>query len=668
MPLDRTTEAIAHFIGAFHLDVEALRLREGYDAFRAAQDMPPEGGELPFVSISVRAPHELKGFEPGLKVALPLAPAIAAGAQAVPAGAPPGFGPPLHSSPAAVFAPHPGQIGPAPTVAVPHWEVPPPNQIATATVQHLYLADDDVISFDLGLTFVPPEVLLARLETLIATAESLSLGLTGRVGPDEVTDGAAMRALAEEIAAFGPDAVPQAPGATVHLISGAAAQGTFVDGAAVEEMPKFLDNLPAALEPPGAEQEADDGPEIAPGADEPNPYAVDPGHHVETGANLSANEAFIVTNWTDAEVIAVGGDVIEIAVISQVNLLVDDAGGAPGAGPGAAPGAVSKAVSAAQIVTRSSEPEGADDAAAPIDGGFPLYWEVTRIDGDVILVNWVEQHTFATDTDRAEVLFTGSATHIGMGDNTLSNFATLTELGFHYDLIVISGDMITVNMIEQINVLLDSDSVGAVILPPDLIATGDNYLLNSAAIVSEGVDSIVIMSEAFRAELEALEAGATTLSDGFALDPLFQGKETLSVLYIDGDLIEVNVIEQHNYLGDADQVQLALDALVDGTGAEVTITTGANALLNDARIIDLGIDSTIVAGGEVYTAALIHQAGLVDTEAMPEGVAMTGLASEAVAFLADDMIDPAPPDDTGGGGAALAGEGGSLDVMQTVLA
>jgi hypothetical protein len=31
------------------------------------------------------------------------------------------------------------------------------------------------------------------------------------------------------------------------------------------------------------------------------------------------------------------------------------------------------------------------------------------------------------------------------------------------------------------------------------------------------------------------------------------------VLHIEGDLIKANIIEQHNFLGDSDQIQLMLD-------------------------------------------------------------------------------------------------------------
>ncbi|MCT8331628.1 hypothetical protein [Albidovulum sediminis] len=229
--------------------------------------------------------------------------------------------------------------------------------------------------------------------------------------------------------------------------------------------------------------------------------------------------------------------------------------------------------------------------------------------------------------------------------------------------------MITMNLIQQISVLLDSDAITGSLGAEDWLGGGDNYLQNSAAISTTGIDSITAMTDTFRAAGEALAHGAASITAQLAADPLFTGTEVLSVLYITGDLIEMNVIDQRSYVGDADQVHLALEDFVAGVGDEVTVTTGSNALLNDARITDMGIDSTVLAGGEVYSDALIYQAGLIDSDAVPDGVTLAALTSEAVAaFLASDMIDPPAPHEEGGHLPPVAGEGGSLDVMQSVLA
>jgi hypothetical protein len=60
--------------------------------------------------------------------------------------------------------------------------------------------------------------------------------------------------------------------------------------------------------------------------------------------------------------------------------------------------------------------------------------------------------------------------------------------------------------------------------------------------------------------------------------------------------------------------------------------------LNAARIHDIGLDSEVMVGGDAYSDALIYQARLMDPDAPPTGVGLVPLASEAVAFLADDML------------------------------
>lgn len=650
MPLDRITEEIAHFIGLFQLDTEAARMRDSYDAFRAARDDLPPPNDLPEVTISVRAPYEVVPFEPALKAHLapsPL-PVAAASAAAMPGGA--AAGGDLNFTTRAWQVP-PEKLADAirthPFAPEPYWDVPPPNSIVSVTVQSLTLSDNDFLDFGQGHAFVSPEVFTAELMEMVGIAQSLALDMSALLTPGEVPSvEAVIAAIAEAEGAGG------AGGATVTVSHGAAAMGIVVNGAKADAMPVFRDNLPQALR---ADDAAEDGEGEA-----DNPFAVEPGHHVMAGGNLSTNEVHIWSNWVDAPVISVMGDVVKLNLISQVTLLSEH-------DTGSQPGAPSWAVNAAQIELLSSEPDDAADVdAAPV---LPAHWQIETIEGDVVALNWLQQYIFATDNDRAEIMVSGGDTGIWLGANTLGNLTTLADLGFHYDLIVVGGSMITMNLIQQISVLLDSDAITGTLAAADVRSGGDNYLQNSAAISTTGIDTITAMTDAFRTAGEALAQGAATISAQLAADPLLASKEALSVLYITGDLIEMNAIEQHNYVGDADQVHLALQDFVAGAGDEVTITTGSNALLNDALITDMGIDSTVLAGGEVYSDALIHQAGLIDTDAVPDGVALAALTNEAVAaFLASDMIDPPAAHEDGGHLPPVAGEGGSLDVMQSVLA
>ena len=651
MALDRTTDAIAHFIGALHLDIEAVRMRDGYDAFRAAEREADEAADLPSFKFSVRAPYDLKGFEPGLQVPAVLKPAAAPDAAPLfPLGIP-GLTPPAPLDQYGQPLLDPGGASLSMPPPVPEWDIPLPNSIATVTLQKAFLSDNDVLSFGLGVPFLPPEVFAARLEALATEAADLSLGLASTLKTDALPTVDAARGIVDAAA---EGAVAEETGATVAVLRGAEAKGLFIDGVAADEMPDFRDNAPAGLFP-DKDDDADDADEA------PNPWAVPEGHHLQAGGNLAINEAVIATNWIDAGVIAVAGSYISIDIISQVNVVSDKDTGVIGEQAG------TRAVNAAKLSEEMAAPKLTADPSAGGEPLLPSFWHTVTVKGDVVLKNFIDQYIFAADHDSAEVVFTAAATEIVMGGNILSNMAQLFELGFHYDLIIVGGNMITLNVIEQINVLLDDDTIGWAGKPFDVVDSSGNYLQNSAAIEKTGVDTVAEMTKAFRDDLKAMAKGEKNISKDVAKDELFAGKTTLSVLHITGDLIEENVIRQQNIVGDSDQVYLAMQEFVAGMDDQMTVATGANALLNAAKIVDIGLDSTVMVEGETYSDALIHQAGLIDEEAVPADVMMPGLASEAVAFLADDMIAPVTDDD-GGTAAPSMSDGGGYDVMHSVLA
>ena len=175
------------------------------------------------------------------------------------------------------------------------------------------------------------------------------------------------------------------------------------------------------------------------------------------------------------------------------------------------------------------------------------------------------------------------------------------------------------------------------------------------------------LTDAFAAAGADLANGAQDIGADVAQDSLFEGTSLLRVLYIDGDFTTLNIVEQTNIFGDNDQVHMALADFENATGAEVTLTTGSNALTNSAKINEYGVDSEIMVAGDVYEDALLYQAELVDTDANPLGVGVSDLASEAVVYLADHMLTDAMPETEL---AAPTIEDGSTspDVMQVMLA
>lgn len=186
-------------------------------------------------------------------------------------------------------------------------------------------------------------------------------------------------------------------------------------------------------------------------------------------------------------------------------------------------------------------------------------------------------------------------------------------------------------------------------VPPDpaplKASLADNMLVNQAKITTIGEDLHADMDEAYRETLKSFQEQEEAVSTELLTKPEFAGTETLRVLYIEKDFKTVNVVQQTNVLGDDDSVELAIDEFAAGLRDEMEVTMGSNALANLASVRDSGMDSTIMTAGETYSDALLHQAEFVAPEMpeIPDMMAMkTALATEAVAFLSDDMMtDPA---------------------------
>jgi hypothetical protein len=226
----------------------------------------------------------------------------------------------------------------------PNWVVPLPNSIMTVTTQSLYLSDDDYLGFYHDVEFVDPDIYAAKLTEL---ADALAGGLSELIEPGVLPS---VDQLINVIETTQEMQYSASGGEYVFVASSAEATGIIVDGVQVEAMPDFLENMPATLKP--EEEETDAPPYDGPPEQEEqahNPYAIEDGHHVRTGENLSANEAFTYSNWVDAGVIGVMGDVVQLDLISQIYILSEhDSGGEIGT--------ESWAVNAAQIIATATTP------------------------------------------------------------------------------------------------------------------------------------------------------------------------------------------------------------------------------------------------------------------------------------------------------------------------
>ena len=704
MPLDRITEIIAHFIGTMQMSGDAARLREAFDSFHGRPAPAAPEFDPVHVRVHVSSPYDLEGFDPGLRLDLP---------------------PPMPAQPTPLplqFTALSGQgdafgldlelTGSAPSHALPQsgtvtWQIPLPPQVMTVTVQHLYLSDNDILSDSGTNSFGDVSGLAAMLHQQAAAAAALGGALSAAFEelmpePGFPTVEASLT-FAQNVVALsaeeGPMPLIRLPVATPPATGDDAAGTTslpettlgsepepatetepavpsriHVNATPAEVMPTPDDHLPEVIaeriNPPEASQT--DAPETPAGPSDS--YAVPEGHHLSTGGNLTVNEAYISANGVDADVIVIGGDRIAIDAISQVNLALvgqEAEGGIAGSEAEdeardeaeAALGHLTRALNAARIDPAQSQPDPEGDDEGP-DLPLPQYWQVQRIEGDVVLQNLIEQHIFATDNDQVETGFSASASRITTGDNTLSNFTGLQALSMHYDVVITGGSYVTLNLIQQVNVLLDTDQL-LTPLPGGGLNWGANLLMNSAEILHGGLDLMRDLPQAFAEGLADLAGGGTGLSAAVARDPVMAGHDYLSVLYIAGDLIEQNIIRQFSYLADADQIALAeTEALAAAMTAGLQIDTGQNAMLNAARINDLGIASTVMTAGQVYSDALIHQAGLIDGVApgsdglaLPVTALPVALANEALAFLMPDAEEAGAAGLTGRGDHATAHDG-----------
>ncbi|MDO5758294.1 MAG: hypothetical protein Q4P24_12460, partial [Rhodobacterales bacterium] len=583
--------------------------------------------------------------------------------------------------------------------------LPYPASVVSVTLQYNHLNDNDLVGVGLGDMFTAPHLFDAPLAALTMTAHSLA----GFKTPDLPTSEDGWQDFVAEavaaIKAVEADASSLPPGATVDIMTGAAAQGLFINGVSADEIPDLKDLLPAFLRPDGdveareanqgetegkavtgrdlddklAPQPQDAQPEQASEVPDHdfdkdfenkinNPWKVDAGHQVVAGANKQLNEFHVASRWLDADVIAVKGDTVYLDAISQVNVM-----GIGDIVSGQVATLPSQAMNVAEIVTKSSH----SGEAATGPAGLPSNSATVRLEASVTQINWAHQYNFTTDNDVAAITISGSNTYFGLGGNTEFNEAFLTQIGFNYDLIMVGGNLFDVTMLTQTNVLLDVNWIDGA----ETADVGDNLQYNLARIETTGVDTHVGMGAHFNEALDKFGSGAKEITDAVAHDALFAGTDLLRVLYIDGDFTTVNVVQQTNILGDVDQVRI-MQSAVEGaaaaaanTNAAVSVVAGSNAQVNIATVRDLGLDSIVMTGGNSYSDALIYQAGLIDMDAMPDGVEMatgiTALANEAVAFLSDDMLSThvtAATHDAISATETYTDTAGQSDIMQTVLA
>lgn len=123
------------------------------------------------------------------------------------------------------------------------------------------------------------------------------------------------------------------------------------------------------------------------------------------------------------------------------------------------------------------------------------------------------------------------------------------------------------------------------------------------------------------------EVDTDALEDALLNDPMFAGVELVRVLKIEGDLLQINSIEQVTMLQDED------DVYIDPNGQEVSAVAAGNAILNKASINKMGVNSVVMAKEEEYTELMLHQASLIDSVEEEKAE----IVSEAVALMMEEL-------------------------------
>ncbi|TMV88307.1 hypothetical protein FGG78_17265 [Thioclava sp. BHET1] len=721
--LDRHSEIIAHFIGAFQQTTEQLSARQQYDTFRAMQLGETQQGPLLNVTVHMSSDYALGGFSPELSLKLEGLPPREAPQliHEIALSTPRGMALPVTTPLQPLYlAPFLGaSAGVASGTTQYQVVLDAPSSFATYTFQSNVLHDGDVIDmvpFELPEAFeggFSQAAITGKLDALSDLADGLSLGGGGisnlsiadqvQVVSDaiEALDGASGPDGADVVlyrkTSSGPDPQPEESKSAEVPPTEAPAPDAFsgavvMDGVFTDAVPTTLADRLEARNPP-----QDEEPELLPGQVRvegesvaessaagrvetpatPHTNIPEITQSLETGDNLLLNQAQVSHNWLDAPVIAAAGSAHSLSVISQTNVIRDHDIGAGGKTLHA--GSSDPASAGHNIATQTTSSNPVDFLAPRLADGDTMIGLV-RITGDMVIDNTTVQVNQVHDSDIVSYSFGWHQTEISTGGNTAVNLETLLQLGGRFDVILVGGNLMQLTMIEQINVLLDDDLFlggggGA-------HSTHDNLAWNEAQISRVGTDTATEMSDHFQSALKALGdlsklgGGHVPSSAEFAAaakllgDPLMSGLDSLRVLYVEGDLMIRDTLTQINILSDSDVVSVALP----GDDAMPTVSTGGNTLVNVAALTVNGVDSAVMAGAGSYSDAVLYQAGMLDMEGdsfkMAGGTsALKGdLASEAVVFLTDD--GPFGPDafDEETHFIPDAGNSGTLDALHSVLA
>ncbi|WP_313612223.1 hypothetical protein [Agrobacterium sp.] len=670
---DKISDMIAHFIGLFETTMDEARMRQKYLKGKSQPEKDPalQADEIRDRDFASRL--ELQDYAPGVNYRAPNDDWDYAGYR--PAR---GFDDALdrlHAGNATgLSAPRTHHLGAGPFPQEQELVIHEgPGSIIAHTVQVNLLQDDDYLNMTDSVN-IPRDTtfVTARLIEFYDKAEAY-VPFSGFTRTDEY---AKLQDIARDIHDYidnarENDITSLNTGADVDFVLAAhQINGVYINGVLSEEAPDVNDFMPdRGIAKPAEEPEKSDV-----SLEDNNEHAniVD----VATGANVVANVATLTNTGVMAPVMAVMGDYHQIDAITQAYIYSDrdeiDTALTTSENH-TATAAYNIASFERGTYENAPHPSSVDD-----DGNlvFPTAWRVSVVEGDVCFVNWLEQYQFISDNDTMTITTTGNEVSVLTGGNAAINLFSFLGISTQFDLIIVGGNVLDMNIISQIAVLYDNDWARALSDMSDTnaatVQSGNNLIWNQASIHNIGDnDRFETMPDHIGQAVDAINERDPNLPTDFATDPTFAGHEGLNVLYITGNLYDVTLIKQVSILGDSDDVtQAASKVLENNHDATVTIDTGSNALVNIAQIIDYdSFGSTTYLAGNLYSDAILIQGGIIEHDTSQPQPVGSGLANEVIAFLDDD--NPAV-DNTDG--VLNAGHDLSwslahpVDVMQSVVA
>ncbi|MDK1389236.1 hypothetical protein QN224_27915 [Sinorhizobium sp. 8-89] len=675
MHAEKVNEIVAHFLGLFETASDEARIRhqylQGSETWKPAPEDTASDTPLPDFKCS----FELKDYDPDISYQ-PSGyrldgPDSAERAQPSDDDFPDPFSHDDLVGQPRLF----GTVTSPPDIAPEHMQLVQdgPGSFTGQILQLNLLHDDDVVSMNgTPMAVRDTSYVTDKLADYVAEATSTSpLAQLSQIDSFE-----ALSALAANLKAFAATAradEPQEPDDPATLVDGTPApvpdavaadlpedehgtavfaaddiEGVYANGTHLDVLPEFADYLPAdnvpleGAAPPSA---------AAQGAGGLQPVGVGGSTlEVEAGANKVGSFASIVSASAAAPVTVVMGDYHQIDVISQSYVYADsDEVNGPLAETAHEAASQTIAVNIANFERHEFEAPAQETTDAPDQLSiFPTSWRVDVIDGDLSIVHWIEQYNFVSDNDTVAITASGVETTVLTGGNVAVNFASFLDLGTQHDLVIVGGQILDMNLISQISILYDNDQIQGVSAGNGITLADDgNLVWNMGSIENIGDDDRFETVPDYMLQVaDNIREGTNELPEGLALDQDFAGYASLHILYITGNLYDINVIQQVSILGDADAVAHAAgEMLKEEFDAEVAVHVGDNAVVNVAQIIDYdSLGDTTYIGGELYSDSILIQSGIVDggsdgdtTRLQPD---RDGLANEVIAFVGED--EPAP--------------------------